>query len=52
MIDLMVKLRSFTMKLQLWEGKVKDGNLSMFEHLGEALDKSKNTGKLDVVQLM
>ncbi|XP_045112295.1 protein FAM200B-like [Portunus trituberculatus] len=40
------------MKLELWEGKVKDGNLSMFEHLGEALDKSQNTGKQDVMQLV
>lgn len=40
------------MKLELWEGKVKDGNLSMFEHLGEAFGKSKNTGKQDVMQLV
>lgn len=38
------------MKLELWEGKVKDGNVSMFEHFGEALDQSKNTAKLDVIQ--
>ncbi|XP_068227396.1 zinc finger BED domain-containing protein 5-like [Palaemon carinicauda] len=50
--DFMDKLRSLTMKLELWEGKVKDGNLSMFEHLGEALDKSQNTGKQDVMQLV
>ncbi|XP_064097727.1 zinc finger BED domain-containing protein 5-like [Macrobrachium nipponense] len=31
---------------------VKDGNLSMFERLGVALAKSKNTGNLDVVQLL
>ncbi|XP_064103426.1 protein FAM200B-like [Macrobrachium nipponense] len=48
----MDKLRSFTKKLELWEGKVKDGNLSMFDHLGEALDKNKNTGNLDGVQLV
>ncbi|XP_045130675.1 zinc finger BED domain-containing protein 5-like [Portunus trituberculatus] len=40
------------MKLELWEEKVKDGNLSMFEHLSEALDKSENTGELDAVQLV
>ncbi|XP_068228051.1 zinc finger BED domain-containing protein 5-like [Palaemon carinicauda] len=50
--DFMDKLRSLTMKLELREGKVKDGNLSMFEHLGEALDKSQNTGKQDVMQLV
>ncbi|XP_068243872.1 zinc finger BED domain-containing protein 5-like [Palaemon carinicauda] len=50
--DFMDKLRSLTMKLELWEGKVKDGNLSMFEHLGEALGKSQNTGKQDVMQLV
>ncbi|MPC61813.1 Zinc finger BED domain-containing protein 5 [Portunus trituberculatus] len=48
----MDKVRSFTMKLELWEEKVKDGNLSMFEHLSEALDKSENTGELDAVQLV
>lgn len=41
-----------TMKLELWERKVKDGNLSMFENLDEALDKNKNTGNVDVVQLV
>ncbi|XP_068243921.1 zinc finger BED domain-containing protein 5-like [Palaemon carinicauda] len=50
--DFMDKLRSLTMKPELWEGKVKDGNLSMFEHLGETLDKSQNTGKQDVMQLV
>ena len=42
------------MRLQLWEGKVKDGNVIMFEHLGvgEVLDQSQNTAKLDVMQLV
>ena len=51
-IDFMDKLRSFTMKLELWERKVKDGNMSMFENLDEVLDKNKNTGNLNVVQLV
>ena len=40
-IDFMDKLRTFNMKLNLWEKKVKDGNLSMFENLDEALNKTK-----------
>ena len=51
-IDFMDKLRSFTMKLELWERKVKDGNLSMFENLDEALGKNKNAGNVDVMQLV
>ena len=41
------------MKLNLWEKKVKDGNLSMFENL-ETLNKIKTkiTGNLEVTQLV
>ena len=42
------------MKLNFWEKKIKDGNLSMFENLDEALNKTKTkiTGKLEVAQLV
>ena len=51
-IDFMDKLRTFNMKLNLWEKKVKDGNLSMFENLDEALNKTKTKiiGNLEVAQ--
>ena len=50
-IDFMDKLKTFNMKLNLWE---KDGNLSMFENLDEALSKTKTkiTGNLEVTQLV
>ena len=50
-IDFMDKLRSFIMKVDLWENKVKDGNLSMFENLDETL-KNKFTKNLYVTQLV
>ena len=53
-VDFMDKLRSFSMKLNLWEKKVKDGNLSMFENLDKALNKTKTkiSGSLEVRQLV
>lgn len=45
MVDFMEKLRSLTTTLQVWKGKVKNKNLSVFEHLRETLDKSKNIEK-------
>ena len=51
-IDFMNKLRSFIMKVDLWENKIKDGNLSMFENLDETLNKSKITENLYVTQLV
>ena len=40
------------MKVDLWENKVKDGNLSMFENLDEALNKNKITENLYVTKLV
>ena len=51
-IDFMKKLRPFIMKVDLWENKVKDGNLSMFENLDETLNKNKITEILYVTQLV
>ena len=51
-IDFMDKLRSFIMKVDLWENKVKDGNLTMFENLDETLNKNKITGNLYMTQLV
>ena len=54
MIDFMDKLRTFNMKLKLWKKKVKDKNLSMFENLDEAFNKTKTKiiGNLEVAQLV
>ena len=43
---LWTKLRSFIMKVDLWENKVKNGNLSMFESLDVTLYKNKITENL------
>ena len=51
-IDFMDKLRSFIIKVDVWEHKVKDGNLSMFENLDETLNKNKITENLNVTQLV
>ena len=40
------------MKVDLWENKVKDGNLSMYENLDETLNKNKITENLYVTQLV
>ena len=42
------------MKLNLWKKKVKDGNLSMFGNLDEALNKTKTkiSGNLEVALLV
>ena len=50
----MDKLRTFNIKLNLWEKKDKDGNLSMFENLNEELNKTKIkiTGNLEMAQLV
>ena len=45
-IDFMDQLRSFIVKVDLWENKVKDGNLSMLENLHETLNKNKITENL------
>ena len=34
------------MKVDLWENKVKDGNLSTFDNLDETLNKNKITENL------
>ena len=51
-IDFMNKLRSFIMKVGLWENKIKDGNLSMFENLVETLNKNKMAENLYVTHLV
>ena len=52
MINFMDKLRSFIMKVDLLENKVKNGNLSIFESLDETLNKNKITENLFVTQLV
>ena len=52
-IDFMDNLRTYNIKLNLWEKKVKHGNLSMFENLEElSKTKTKITGNLEVAQLV
>ena len=48
----MDNLRSFIIKVDIWENMVKDGNLSMFENLDETLNKNKITKNLYVTQLV
>ena len=40
------------MKVDLWENKIKNGNLSLFENLDETLNKNKITENLYVTQLV
>ena len=53
-IDFMDKLKTFNIKLNFWEKQIKDGNLSIFENLDEALNKTKTeiTGNLEVAQFV
>lgn len=40
-IDLMGKVKSFTMELKVWKRKVEDRNLKMFENLAGTFEKKK-----------
>ena len=40
-VDFIDKIRAFIMKLDLWEGKARDGNLDIFENLTAAVGSEK-----------